>query len=192
MSASRPRGDGTSRGSRTLRQATGFCLSVAAVSIIAVTALQGGGSPALAQYGGTPTRVNAFGCLARPTAHVTRPAGSTIVISQGFATTAPGAVRGFVTSQTTAVSVNDDAMIDVSDRWSAPESLVGGGSTRLLHDTTVTLEHPGDSMRFTFALILNRPFTDPSDYDDPPDGKLDPARLPKGLSFGGTCTVTAT
>ena len=59
----------------------------------------------------------------------------------------------------------------------------------LNHDTGVTLHNPGDSMRFTFALIFNRPFTDVSDYDG--DGVPDPAHGKAGLSFGGTCNVTA-
>jgi hypothetical protein len=60
----------------------------------------------------------------------------------------------------------------------------------LSHDTGVTLNNPGDSMRFTFALIFNRPFTDVSDLNG--DGVPDPLPGKAGLAFGGTCTVTAT
>lgn len=148
-----------------------------------------GAEQALAQGGGTPTLVNAYGCIVGNGGHVTRPAGSEIVIGQSYASNAIGGVYSFRKAQTTIVSVNDAPMIDVSGGWGDPEPLAGFAAvTRMTSPTGVTIA-AGESMRFTFALIWDRPLTDPSDYDG--DGRIDPLTVGKGLSFGGTCTVTA-
>jgi hypothetical protein len=69
---------------------------------------------------GTPTTVNAFGCIVDNAGHVTRPAGSTIVIRQGFSDQPRGVLVDFLGGQTTLLSVNDAQMVDVSDQWSEP------------------------------------------------------------------------
>jgi hypothetical protein len=103
-----------------------------------------------------------------------------------------GSQRSFLEAQTSIVSVNDGLMVDVSDDYTEPEQGPNGRwTTWLRYSTGVTLVNPGDSMRFTFALVFDRPLTDTSDLDG--DGSIDPA-VPghPGLAFGGTCTVTAT
>ena len=166
---------------------------VGAIAVVLLAAfasvLPGRGTEqAQAQSGGTPAIVNPFGCIVGNDGHVTRPAGSEIVIRQGYASTAIGGVYAFVKAQTTILSVNDGRMVDVSDTWSNPEPLAGfAGVTRVTYPTGVTIA-AGESMRFTFAQVIDRPLTDPSDYDG--DGTLDPPRPFKGLAFGGTCTVT--
>ena len=165
-------------------------LTVSAALVAAATLLvQGGQGVARAQYGGaTPVYVNAFGCMAGLGGQRFVPAGSEIVIRQGYASTAAGGVKLFFRAQTTVVSVNDAPMIDVSDDW-VEVPAPSGSLARVDHATGVVLWSPGSTMRFTFALIANRPLLDPSDYDG--DGVIDPTLIGPGLGFGGTCTVTA-
>lgn len=167
-------------------------LVAACVAALAVAfALRGGVVAAQAQYGGEPTvvQVSAYGCIAFLGGRRTVPANSTIVIRQGWASTAIGGVQSFLRAEQTVVSVNDGPMWEASDQYGAPEPGSVGWVTWIEVPTGVTLHQPGDSMRFTFAMLAARPLTDPSDYDG--DGKLDPPHPAAGLMFGGTCTVTA-
>jgi hypothetical protein len=150
-----------------------------------------GGGVARADAGGTPFEVGAFGCLRAFGGHRTVPAGSTIVIRNGWLSTVFGSQRSFLDAQTSIVSVNDGPMVDVSDGYTEPEHGPNQWATWLRYPSGVTLASPGDSMRFTFTLVFDRPLTDTSDLDG--DGSIDPV-VPghAGLSFGGTCTVTAT
>ena len=174
---------------RRPRQIVALSVGLAACVAVVWLLLSGGGDVARAQYGGgTPVNVSPFGCLTVLGGQRFVPAGSEILIRQGYASTAAGGVKAFLGAQTTAVSVNDGLMTDVSDGW-AEVPVEAGSLARVTHATGVTLRAPGDSMRFTFALVFNRPLLDPSDYDG--DGKLDPNLGGPGLSFGGTCTVTA-
>src|ERR1043166_10026698 len=70
----------------------------------------------------TPTNVSAYSCIVDHSGHVTRPAGSTIVIRQGIAEQTLGILNNFLGAQTTLVSVDDGLMTDVSNQWSAPDS----------------------------------------------------------------------
>jgi hypothetical protein len=150
-----------------------------------------GGGVARADAGGTPFEVGAFGCLRAFGGHRTVPAGSTIVIRNGWVSTVFGSQRSFLDAQTSIVSVNDGPMVDVSDGYTDPEQGPNQWATWLRYPSGVTLASPGESMRFTFTLVFDRPLTDTSDLDG--DGSIDPV-VPghAGLSFGGTCTVTAT
>jgi hypothetical protein len=174
-----------------LRRLLAGVLGCIAVAAAAALAFQGGGNIAQAQYGGgTPTNVNAYNCIAGNGGHVTRPAGSMIVIRSGYASVV-GGVKAFLGAQTTILSVGDSPMIDVSDLYGPIEgNQPFGAVTFINYPTGITLHNPGDSMRFTFAVVIDRALTDPSDYDG--DGRLDPQNGRKGLSFGGSCTVTAT
>jgi hypothetical protein len=140
---------------------------------------------------GTPTAVSAFGCIVSNGGHVTRPAGSTIVIRQGFVEQTQGILRNFLQAQTTLASVNDGQMFDVSNQWPAP-ALSGGFSASFIEiPTGVTIAQPGDSMRFTFSLTLS---TKVPEVFNPAAGGEPGQPVPNGpgLVFGGTCTVTAT
>jgi hypothetical protein len=136
---------------------------------------------------GTPTTVNAFGCIVSNAGHVTRPAGSTIVIRQGFSDHPRGVLVDFLGGQTTLLSVNDAQMVDVSDQWTEPvEQPSGFWLSAVEYPTGVTLAQPGDQMRFTFSLVVGGPV---------PEAALEPGQPAfngPGLAFGGTCTVTAT
>jgi hypothetical protein len=168
-------------------------VAVSAASAVALGSIGfGGGAVARADIGGTPVEVGALGCLTGLGGHRTVPAGSTIVIRNGWISTVFGSQRSFLDAQTSILSVNDGPMVDVSDAYTEPERAPDGRwVTWLRHPTGVTLASPGDSMRFTFALVSDRQVTDTSDLDG--DGSIDPV-VPgqAGLAFGGTCTVTAT
>jgi hypothetical protein len=182
---------------RTFSDSVRRTVVLAFIALIAVVALLlgsvgfPGGAVARAEAGGTPVEVGAFGCLAVFGGHRTVPAGSTIVIRNGWASTVFGSQRSFLNAQTSILSVNDGPMVDVSDAYTEPEQAPDGHwTTWLRHPTGVTLTNPGDSMRFTFALVFDRPLTDTSDLDG--DGSIDPVTGHAGLQFGGTCIVTAT
>jgi hypothetical protein len=145
---------------------------------------------AQADAGGTPVEVGVFGCFNAFGGHRTVPAGSTIVIRNGWVSTLLSSQRSFLSAQISILSVNDGPMVDVSDAYTEPKPEPSGGwGTWLRWPSGVTLAHAGDSMRFTFALVFKRPVTDTSDLDG--DGTADPVAGHEGLSFGGTCTVTA-
>jgi hypothetical protein len=170
---------------------------ILALGLLAVLVVVGAGYAAItgavarADAGGTPVEVGAFGCIAGLGGHSTVPAGSTIVIRNGWSSTVFGSQRSFLDAQTSILSVNDGPMVDVSDTYAEPEQAAAGRgwTTWLRYPTGVTLASPGDSMRFTFALVFDRPLTDASDLDG--DGSIDPTTGHAGLAFGGTCIVTA-
>lgn len=167
----------------------GRLIAGTATSVAALLALAGG-SVARAD-GATPRNVSAAGCILASGGHRTVPAGSTVVITAGWISGTAGAVRSFLQAQTTIVSVNDGPMADVSGLQPepSPDGDSGNWSSRLSYPTNVTLASPGDTMRFTYALILARPVNDVFDFDG--DGTPDPDLVGAGLAFGGTCTVTA-
>lgn len=167
-------------------------VAVGAASALALGSIGfGGGAVARADIGGTPFEVGSFGCIAGLGGHRTVPAGSMIVIRNGWISTVFGSQRSFLEAQTSILSVDDGPMVEVSDAYTDPARQADERwVTWLRYPTGVTLASPGDSMRFTFALVFDRSVTDTSDLDG--DGSIDPL-VPghAGLAFGGTCTVTA-
>ena len=175
------------------RKSLGALLGAAAALALLVGTTE---RTARANTAGTPTLVSAFGCIGTNTGHVTRPAGSTIIIRQGIAEQTLGILNAFLTTQTTIASVNDAPMFDVSKNWGAPAQ-VDLGLPNLAWEsvieipTGVTLANPGDQMRFTFALTLSGKV--PEVFNPAIGGAAgQPASNGPGLDFGGTCTVTAT
>jgi|SRR5215211_4278668 len=75
----------------------------------------------------------------------TVPAGSRIVLRFGWAQKNRGQVQAFLNAQTSTISLNGAAPIDVSDSYSPIEELPDGGFldggfvSRVRHDTGVTL-----------------------------------------------------
>lgn len=145
-----------------------------------------------ADSAGTPMNVGAFNCSVAHNGHVEVPAGSTIVIRQAIAEQTFGILQNFLGAQTTITSVNDALMGDASNLWSAPfQTPEGFWETILLEPTGVTLANPGDTMRFTFALLLSAKV--PEIFNPAAGGAPgQPVSNGPGLVFGGTCTVTAT
>src|SRR6266568_648728 len=140
---------------------------------------------------GTPTFVGAFGCIVNNGGHVTRPAGSTIIIRQGIGEQTLGILSNFLQAQTSIASVNDNQMFDVSNQWGAPFLSGGFWFTFVEVPTGVTLAQAGDSMRFTFAELLSTKV--PEIFNPAVNGEPgQPLPNGPGLIFGGTCTVTAT
>lgn len=146
---------------------------------------------ARADTAGASTFVGAYGCIVNDGGHVTRPAGSTIIIRQGIGEQTLGILNNFLQAQTTIVSVNDAQMVDVSNQWGAPFLSGGFWFTFIDVPTGITLAQPGDQMRFTFALLVS---TLVPEIFNPAVNGAPGQPLPNGpgLMFGGTCTVTAT
>jgi hypothetical protein len=146
---------------------------------------------ARADITGTPTLVSAFGCIVNNGGHVTRPAGSTIIIRQGIGEQTHGILTNFLQAESTITSVNDGQMADVSNQWAAPFLSGGFWFTFIEVPTGVTLAQPGDQVRFTFAALLASKV--PEIFNPAADGQPgQPLFNGPGLLFGGTCTVTAT
>jgi hypothetical protein len=145
----------------------------------------------LADTAGTPTSVNAFRCIVNRGGHETVPAGSTIVIHQRIGEQTLGILQSFLGAETTITSVNDAEMSDVSSHWGAPFQEDGIYWTDIDVPVGVTLAQPGDQMRYTFALLTSSKV--PEIFNPAGGGQAgQPVFNGPGLSFGGTCTVTAT
>jgi hypothetical protein len=153
--------------------------------------------PATAQHGaragtaGTPALVGAYRCIVANGGQATVPAGSTIVIRQAIGEQTLGILQNFLQAQMTIASASDGQMFGLGGSWSAPVQSGGFWFTSVEAPTGVTLAQPGDSMRFTFALVLA---TKVPEIFNPSAGGEAGQPLPNGpgLVFGGTCTVTAT
>lgn len=151
--------------------------TVAAMGIAAVLA----GSAAAAD-----SVVGTSNCLLANGGQVTRPAGSTIVVRNGFATKTYGLGVNFLNAQSTTVSVNGGPAVDISALYGAPAEPIGGTwQTNAYYETGVTLTNPGDTMTFTISVSVSHLITDVQ--AEP--GK--PLFGGPGVIFSGTCTVTA-
>jgi hypothetical protein len=145
---------------------------------------------------GTPVNVSTHGCIVAHGGSITRPAGSRIVIHQVFAEQTLGIERDFLNNQTTTLSVNGGATVDVSGQWSAPVQVDMGlpklvWASEVNDDTGVTLVNPGDRMQFSFTLNLKS--TVPEVFNAAIGGQPGhPGFNGPGDLIAGTCTVTAT
>jgi len=135
---------------------------------------------ASAATAGTETAVSAFGCASGGGA-VTVPAGSQVVVRQGWASGNVGLVRDFVNAQTTTVSLNGGAPVDVSNLWSTPAPVAAGAVSFVSYDTGTTLA-AGESLTFRLTTTLAHPV-----LDKEPGGAV---RV-TGTPIDATCTVTA-
>jgi hypothetical protein len=160
-------------------------------AVVAALAAQ----PAASDTGPTAV-VSAYGCIVTNGGAITRPAGSTIVVRQGWAEQTRGIDQDFLNHETTLLSLDGAPPTDVSDQWSAPTQVDLGfpelvWESSIERDTGMTLAHPGDHMQFNFSLSVTSAV--PEIFNPAIGG---PARGPTfngpGLIFGGTCTVTAT
>jgi hypothetical protein len=135
---------------------------------------------------GTPTVVVAFRCFLAG-GHVSEPAGSEIVVANGWVAKTPGLVQDVLNAQTTTVSVNGGVPVDVSGRYIPIFPLGTDFATRVFYDTGITLG-AGDSMRFEVVMSLSHRvldgFTFASDTNDKP------LFFGPGVAFVFPCTVT--
>jgi len=165
-------------------------IAVAATLALLLGAFQ---HAARADTPGTPVNVSPFGCIVFGGGNTTRPAGSTIFIRGGFSSQTLGNLQNVLKAQTTVVGINDGPMSDESNAYSATfgNAVDGYGVFLGPLDTGVTLANPGDQMHFTYALVLA---SHVPNIFNPAGGGEAGKPLPQGpgLSFGGTCTVTAT
>jgi hypothetical protein len=95
----------------------------------------------------------------------TVPAGSRIVLRFGWAAKNKGLVQAFLNAQTTTISLNGAAPIDVSDSYSAIEKITAGGFleggsvSRVNYDTGVTLS-AGESLQVDRTLAVSHTVID--------------------------------
>ena len=95
----------------------------------------------------------------------TVPAGSRIVLLFGWASENKGLVQTFLNAQTTTISLNGAAPIEVSDSYSAIEKIPAGGIpeggsvSRVRHDTGVTLS-AGESLQADGTIVVSHPVVD--------------------------------
>ena len=130
--------------------------------------------------------VSAFGCIASG-GHVTRPAGTDIVVRFGWIAKTPGLVQDYLQAQASTLAVNDGPTVDVSGTYGAPIAVGADWGAFAFYDTGVVLA-PGQSMTFATSVTVSHRLTDgivtASDANDKP------AFGGPGALFAGTCTVT--
>jgi hypothetical protein len=123
--------------------------------------------------------VGAYGCYANG-GQVTRPAGTEIVVRQGWVTATDGQNRQFINAQKTTISVNSGPTIDVSRDWTTPRQLSDGTwRTDVFYPTGIVLS-PGESLTFHFVISVRHRVFDGVSYGGP------------GTIVDSTCTVTGT
>ena len=100
----------------------------------------------------------------------TVPAGSRIVLLFGWKAKNEGLVQSFLNAQTTTISLNGAAPIDVSDSYSAIEKIPageipeGGSVSRVRYDTGVTLS-AGESLQADGTTAVSHTVIDLFDED---------------------------
>jgi len=120
--------------------------------------------------------VGAYGCSTNG-GQVTRPAGTEIVVRQGWVTATRSQSVDFIHAQRTTVSVNGSSSVDLSDDWTTPRTDVQGWRTDVFYPTGIVLG-PGQSLTFHFVISLKHRVFDGFSYAGP------------GAIVDSTCTVT--
>jgi hypothetical protein len=101
------------------------------------------------------SEVSAYGCYANG-GQVTRPAGTEIVVRQGWAATTKHHDLDFIHAQQTTVSINGGAAIDLSRDWTTPrEYSPSNWITYVFYPTGIVLG-TGESMTFHYVTGLKR------------------------------------
>jgi hypothetical protein len=170
----------------SIRPAAGAIVLVIAATI-ALAGLFGTTSASAA----TSVNVNPFfGC---PGGTRTVPAGSTIVISIGQATSTRGLAQDYMNDVTTLLSVNGAPIVDADAlyRTGPIEFPDGSWQTRFTYPTGITLSS-GQSLTFSYDEVLAHQFHDGFMTDTEHQGDR-PLFGGPGSIFGGplSCTVTA-
>jgi hypothetical protein len=126
---------------------------------------------------GYGTEVNPYACSLSG-GHVFRPAGTEIVVRQGWAATQRSYSWQFISAQQTIISVNGSTPYNLSRDWTTPR-LVSPENwvTWVFFPTLVTLA-PGESLSFHFVTSLRRTVYDGVSYGGP------------GEIIDSDCTVT--
>jgi len=132
--------------------------------------------------------VGAFGCFAGGgTRNI--PAGSTIVVRQGFAEETRGVLTAFLGAQTSTVSVNGGPPVDVSGGYSAPQQRPDGSWVSFVNYPTGITLAAGQSLSFVFTLTLSHVVPEvliPTEGGTPGKPVFNPT-----TAQAWSCTVTA-
>jgi hypothetical protein len=112
--------------------------------------------------------VHLFSC-ADEGGQTTVPAGSTIVLLFGWAAKNRGLVQAFLNAQTTTISLNGGAPINISNSYSAIRSVPpdffppdGGFASNVRHNTGVTLS-AGRSLQADGTIVVSNPVVESFD-----------------------------
>jgi hypothetical protein len=122
------------------------------ISLVVLGALLAGALAATAD--GAVATVTPSACAFFSGGNVTRPAGSTITVRQGFSEQERGILTAFLREQTATVSINGGPTVVLTDSWSAPaQSPLGDWVSFVEYPTGITLG-AGDSLTIAFTLTL--------------------------------------
>jgi hypothetical protein len=119
----------------------------------------------------------------------TVPAGSRIVLLFGWAAKNRGLVQAFLNAQTTTISLNGAAPIDISDSYSpirqvpVPDGRAFASDVR--HDTDVTLS-AGQSLQADGTIVVSNPVVDFFD-----EATHRPVLFQPGQPRSFSCRITA-
>jgi hypothetical protein len=120
--------------------------------------------------------VGAYGCYVNG-GQVTRPAGTEIVVRQGWIAAKRSQTLDFIHAQQTSVSVNGGTTVDLSGDWTTPRLVDNGWRTDVFYPTGIFLG-PGQSLTFHFVISVKHRIFDGFSYGGP------------GTIVDSTCTVT--
>jgi len=123
------------------------------------------------------SEVSASGCNASG-GYVTRPAGTDIVVRQGWSAATKKEDQDFIRSQETTVSVNGGAPISLSDDWTTPRAYSPSSWITWVFYPTAIVLGPGQTMTFHYMTSLKRTVFDGISYAGP------------GTVIESYCTVT--
>ena len=131
--------------------------------------------------------VNAFACASIHGGAVTVPAGTQVVVTEGWATKSLGLTQDFLKAQTTTISVNGGPALDVSGFWGPPESHPLAWETSFSYPTGIVLG-TGESLTFTVTTSISHRLLDGLFFASGTGGK--PLFSDPGTLFEFSCTVT--
>ena len=101
-----------------------------------------------------------FPCTYEEGGECTVPAGSRVVLIVGWAAKNRGLVQNFLQAQTTTITIDGAAPVDLSDSYGAIEARPDGDFvSRIRHDTGVTLS-AGESLQVDGLLAVSHPVLD--------------------------------
>jgi hypothetical protein len=132
--------------------------------------------------------VNPFACDASG-GHRTVPAGSTVVVRQGFSEQTLGILTAWLQAETTTLSLNGGVPIDLSGGWTEPAQASDGSWVSFVtYPTGVTL---GAGESLTIVLTMSVSHVVPEVFNPAAGGPAgQPSNIGGSLGSTFTCTVT--
>ena len=132
--------------------------------------------------------VPAFPCAVIFGGQWTVPAGSDVVVAQRWEAKNTGLVQAFLNAQTTTLTVDGGAPLDISGEYVPISAAPGGGYfTRVAHDTGITLG-AGDSLTFNVVISFSHRVLDGFTLADETSHR--PLFFGPGVAFEFPCEVT--